>query len=163
MDLNSTHFSKTKKLTVSAMVIALYVCVMYITQGFAFGAYQIRIATALYALAYCFPFLVMPLAFSNFLSNTLFGGLGPIDMIGGFCVGLLTSFLVYLIRRFHLPQWLVILPVAFVPGLGIPTYLSALLNVPYLVLAASLCVGQLVAGIVGFLLVKGLSHYQKEV
>lgn len=163
MDLNSNNFSKTKKLTVSAMIIALYVCIMYLTQSFSFGAYQIRIATALYALAYCFPFLILPLGFANFLSNTLFGGLGPIDMLGGFLVGLLTSFLVYLIRHFHLPQWLVAIPVTLIPGLCIPIYLSGLLNVPYPFLAGSLCIGQIIPGIVGALFVKWMQHHQKEV
>ena len=46
------NMSKVQKLTVSAMVMALYVVVLYFTQSFSFGAYQIRIATALYALAY---------------------------------------------------------------------------------------------------------------
>ena len=60
------NMSKIQKLTVSAMVMALYVVVLYFTQSFSFGAYQIRIATALYALAYLFPFLVLPLGFANF-------------------------------------------------------------------------------------------------
>ena len=48
---------RVQKMTFSAMVIALYVTVLYFTQSFSFGAYQIRIATALYALSYLFPFL----------------------------------------------------------------------------------------------------------
>ena len=63
------NMSKVQKLTVSAMVMALYVVVLYFTQSFSFGAYQIRIATALYALAYLFPFLVLPLGFANFIAN----------------------------------------------------------------------------------------------
>ena len=47
-----TNMSRVQKLTFSAMVIALYVTVLYFTQSFSFGAYQIRIATALYALSY---------------------------------------------------------------------------------------------------------------
>ncbi len=43
------NMSKVQKLTVSAMVMALYVVVLYFTQSFSFGAYQIRIVTALYA------------------------------------------------------------------------------------------------------------------
>jgi len=45
----------TRKLTISAMVVALYIVVLYLTQSVSFGAYQIRIATSLYALAYEFP------------------------------------------------------------------------------------------------------------
>ena len=51
----------TRKLTISAMVVALYIVVLYLTQSVSFGAYQIRIATSLYALAYAFPFLVIPM------------------------------------------------------------------------------------------------------
>ena len=38
----------TRKLTISAMVVALYIVLIYLTQGISFGAYQIRIATSLY-------------------------------------------------------------------------------------------------------------------
>ena len=61
-------------MTFSAMIMALYVVLVYITQSFSFGAYQIRIATSVYALAYLFPFLVLPLGLANSISNTLFGG-----------------------------------------------------------------------------------------
>mgnify|MGYP002721782455 CR=1 FL=1 len=66
----------TRKLTISAMVVALYIVVLYVTQSVSFGAYQIRIATSLYALAYAFPFLVIPMGIGNLISNFLFGGLG---------------------------------------------------------------------------------------
>ena len=46
----------TRKLTISAMVVALYIVLIYLTQGISFGAYQIRIATSLYALAYAFAY-----------------------------------------------------------------------------------------------------------
>ena len=66
----------TRKLTISAMVVALYIVVLYLTQSVSFGVYQIRIATSLYALAYAFPFLVIPMGIGNLISNFLFGGLG---------------------------------------------------------------------------------------
>ena len=91
--------SKVQKLTVSAMVMALYVVVLYFTQSFSFGAYQIRIATALYALAYLFPFLVLPLGFANFIANFLFGGLGLLDWFGGCFVGIIVTAIIVLIRR----------------------------------------------------------------
>ena len=49
--------TKTRKITISAIVIALYVVIMVITQSFAFGAIQVRLATSLYSLSYIFPFL----------------------------------------------------------------------------------------------------------
>ena len=48
---------RTKKLTLSGLTIALYIVMMYFTQSFSFGQYQIRLATGLYSLAYHFSFL----------------------------------------------------------------------------------------------------------
>lgn len=152
------NMSKVQKLTVSAMVMALYVVVLYFTQSFSFGAYQIRIATALYALAYLFPFLVLPLGFANFIANFLFGGLGLLDWFGGCFVGIIVTAIIVLIRRKGWSRWLMILPIILVPGLGVPSYLSYLLHVPYSVLATSLCIGQSVPAVCGVVLVNVLQH-----
>ena len=77
------HLTKTQKLTISALCMALYLVVMMCTQSFAFGQYQVRIATALYGLSAIFPFLIIPFGLVNVLANTLMGGLGPLDMLGG--------------------------------------------------------------------------------
>ena len=152
------NMSKVQKLTVSAMVMALYVVVLYFTQSFSFGAYQIRIATALYALAYLFPFLVLPLGFANFITNFLFGGLGLLDWFGGCFVGIIVTAIIVLIRRRGWSRWLMILPIILVPGLGVPSYLSYLLHVPYSVLATSLCIGQSVPAVCGVVLVNVLQR-----
>lgn len=152
------NMSKVQKLTVSAMVMALYVVVLYFTQSFSFGAYQIRIATALYALAYLFPFLVLPLGFANFIANFLFGGLGLLDWFGGCFVGIIVTAIIVLIRRKGWSRWLMILPIILGPGLGVPSYLSYLLHVPYSVLATSLCIGQSVPAVCGVVLVNVLQR-----
>ena len=152
------NMSKVQKLTVSAMVMALYVVVLYFMQSFSFGAYQIRIATALYALAYLFPFLVLPLGFANFIANFLFGGLGLLDWFGGCFVGIIVTAIIVLIRRKGWSRWLMILPIILVPGLGVPSYLSYLLHVPYSVLATSLCIGQSVPAVCGVVLVNVLQR-----
>ena len=152
------NMSKVQKLTVSAMVMALYVVVLYFTQSFSFGAYQIRIATALYALAYLFPFLVLPLGFANFIANFLFGGLGLLDWFGGCFVGIIVTAIIVLIRRKGWSRWLMILPIILVPGLGVPSYLRYLLHVPYSVLATSLCIGQSVPAVCGVVLVNVLQR-----
>ena len=148
--------SKTKKLTISAIVIALYVVIMTITQSFSFGAIQIRLATSLYALAYIFPFLVLPLGLSNLLSNMLLGGLSISDILGGALVGILTALLLYCVRKYKLNITLTILPIIFIPGLIVPIWLSMILNVPYSALAVSLCLGQVIPAILGSFLIKVL-------
>lgn len=149
--------SKTQKLTLSAMVIALYVVVVYITQGISFGAYQIRMATSLYALSYLFPFLVLPLGLANCLSNIL-GGLGVFDIVGGFFVGILTAGLNAGIRRLHLHRFLVAVPIILIPGLGVATWLSYLLGISYPLMALNLLVGQLIPGVCGAVLIEILKR-----
>lgn len=143
-----------RKTALSGICMALYIVIMYFTQGFAFGQYQIRIATSLYALSALYPFLILPLGLSNLLSNLLMGGFGIFDIAGGLAVGLLTSALAYLIKRFGWNDWLIALPIVLIPGLGVPIWLSFLIGVPYPVLAASLVIGQVLPGIVGVILVK---------
>lgn len=153
MNLN---YTKTQKLTISAVCIALYLVVMLCTQSFAFGQYQIRIATALYGLSYLFPFLVLPFGMANLASNILMGGLGPVDAICGLIIGLLTSGTIVLGKRLGFSCWIVAVAVTLLPGLGVPVWLSVLLDIPYIVLAFSLLVGQFVSGIAGMLLVGAL-------
>lgn len=155
------QISSVNKITISGIVMALYIVVMYFTQGFSFGQYQIRLATSLYGLSAIYPFLIVPLGLSNLLSNTLMGGLGIFDMLGGFLVGVLTSFLVYLIRKNNLNDCFIAIPVILVPGLVVPIWLSYILHVPYIVLATSLCIGQIMPGIVAVVLVNQLKNKLK--
>lgn len=154
--MNMTNLSKTQKLVFSSMVMALYIVILYFTQSFSFGAYQIRIATSMYALSYFFPFLVFPLGLANFIANALFGGLGPIDMIGGCMVGIITTYAIVLIKKCNLNKWLIALPIILVPGLGVSIWLSYLLHMPYTALAISLCIGQIIPSLVGVLFIKAL-------
>ena len=154
--MNTKNLSNTQKLTISAMIMAMYVIVMYITRGFAFGAYQIRLATSLYALSYLFPFLVLPLGLSNCLTNLLFGGMGPLDIFGGLIVGLVTSGLNAYFGKKNMNILFTALPIIFVPGMGVAIWLSYLLNIPYGAMAVNLVIGQIIPGIFGTALVKAL-------
>lgn len=151
-------FASTRRMTIASMVIALYIVLLYLTQGISFGAYQIRIATALYALAYLYPFLVVPLGIANLIANFLFGGLGPLDMFGGCFVGIATTWLIVQIRQHDWNVWLTILPIWFVPSLVVSLWLSYLLHLPYTALVVNLSVGQLVPAICGVFLIQALGR-----
>ena len=155
------EFTKTQKLTISALCIAFYVVVMLCTQSFAFGQYQIRIATAIYGLSAIFPFLAVPLGFANLLSNAMMGGLGPLDMIGGTIVGVTTCSAIVWLKNRNLPNIGITFAIILIPGLVVPIWLSVLLNIPYWVLASSVLMGQVIPGIVGAVLVTALE--KKEV
>ncbi len=137
--------SNSKKIAYSGIVMALYIVVVFATQGISFGQYQIRIATALYALAFHSPFLVIPLALANMLSNLLMGGLGIVDAIGGLIIGLITSGSIVLLKRVTDRAVLLVLPIALAPAFIVPMWLSFILNVPYLALVLSLLIGQVIS------------------
>ena len=139
------------------MVAALYIALMYVGQGFAFGVYQVRLATAIYALAYLFPFSTVPLALANALSNALLGGFGVFDIVGGFGVGLVTAGAIALVRICKLPAWLVILPNILGPGLIVPLWLSHITGVPYWALVVNISIGQITPAILGYILIRALS------
>ena len=150
---------KTKKTTISAMIIALYIVIMYFTQGFSFGQYQIRLATSLYSLAYIYPFLTIPLAIANALSNTLMGGLGIIDIIGGFFVGYVVAKSISQLGKLRYNIKLIFLPIFFI-GLIVPTWLAPILQLPYYMLAINISIGQIIPGILGVIVVDSLLRKQ---
>ena len=162
MKTDMKKLSNTQKLTFSALVMALYVVIMYFTQSFAFGQYQVRIATAIYALAYLFPFLVVPLGLSNLVANMIMGGLGVFDIVGGGLVGLLTAGCCALIGRKRLSPWLAAIPITLIPALGVSLWLSGILGVPYWTLAVSLLVGQAICGALGAVLIRSLRIVWKD-
>jgi len=147
----------TKTLTFSAIVMAAYIALMYLTQSIAFLPQQMRVATALYATSYLFPFLIVPLALANSLSNTLMGGLGFFDIVGGFFVGLVTAGLVALPRKLRLPMWLVIPPIILAPALIVPLWLAPLMEMPYWAVVLGLGIGQTPPAILGYILIRALS------
>ena len=160
--MDMKNLSQTQKLTISGAVMALYIVVMYFTQSFAFGQYQVRIATAIYATAYLFPFLVVPLGLSNLIANMVMGGLGVFDIVGGGLVGLMTAGCCALLGRRHATSWAVVAPIALIPALGVSLWLSGLIGVPYWAMAGSLLVGQAISGVVGALLINALRRVWKE-
>ena len=160
------QFNNTQRLTISAISIAMYLALMIGTQGFAFGQYQVRIATALYGLSAIFPFTIPAFSIANFVSNTVMGGFGLVDSIGGAIVGLLTTGLIVLAKRQGLGNWVLIPIITFVPGLIVPIWLTYFLPVPYWVLVSSLVVGQFVCGVVSYFLINALEkvvYKNKEV
>lgn len=134
----------TKKLALSSLTIALYIVLMYFTQSFSFGQYQVRLATGLYSLAYYFPYLCVPLGLANMLSNILFSG-DFINGILGFIAGTLTCVSICLLKKITTNKIIVVAPIALIPSLIIPIWLSYTIHMPYFYLVVSLLVGQTIS------------------
>ena len=151
-----TKLNTTQKLVLSAIMMALYIAILFVSQ-----AYFLWCSSD--ASGHCFiwinlhlPFLVFPISLANAIANS-FGGLGLIDVVGGFCASFLTTGSIYLIRKAKLSSWFIILPILLVPALVVPIWLSALLKLPYFALVINLLLGQLVPAILGAVLVQELA------
>lgn len=149
--------SSSRKLIISAMIVASYVVIIYFTQGFSFGPIQVRIANSLYALAYIYPFLSCPLGIANVIANLLCGGLGFIDIIGGGIIGCVTTWIVGNMGKKQWNVWLVIIPIIVIPACGVSLWLSMILQMPYLVLLFCLFIGQIPPALLGVALIKQIT------
>lgn len=140
--MENQTFTNVRKLTTSGIVIALYVVILFMTQSFSFGAYQIRIVTSLYALSYLFPFLVIPLGLANFIANMLEVS-ASLTWSEVLFVPLVTSGICHADQK--IPpclRFMIFFPITLVPGLGVALWLSPMVHMPYGALALSLCIGQ---------------------
>lgn len=140
----------TRKIAISGLVIAAYVAATLLLGSISYGQIQVRFSTGLYVLAHFYPFLVVPLGLANAIAN-FFGPFGIYDALGGFVVGVLTSWAVTKMKA----DLLVPLPVALVVPAVVGSYLFLLLRVPFLPLLLYLLAGQTIAAYTaGLILVK---------
>jgi uncharacterized membrane protein len=145
----------TRRITVSGLVMGIYIALMFLTQSFAFLQFQVRIATGLYVLAAVYPWLVIPLGLANMLSNIIMGGLGPSDIFGGLLVGLLTAGACAILGQKKASVYAQVLPIAIIPSIVVPIWLTFIIQVPYLALVLSLLLGQTVSAYtLGLLILK---------
>lgn len=152
--------SSNRKLVFSALIVAIYIVIICFTQGFSFGVIQVRIANCLYALAYAYPFLPLPLGVANVIANLLCGGLGLIDIIGGGIVGCVTAWVVGLIGKKRWNVWLVIIPIVVIPACGVSLWLSMILHISYLISFFSIFIGQILPALLGVILVKQITKFK---
>ena len=82
------------------------------------------------------------------------GGLGLLDMAGGFVVGVFTATGCFYLKKISV--YLVALPILVIPTLLVPAWLSYLIHVPYGILVVSIGMGQILPAILGVLIVKYL-------
>lgn len=146
------QLNRLYKLAFSCFIFLLYIFIMYIDRDSASIYYQIRIATALYTLAYSFPFLIIPLSTANLASNLFFGSWGITDVIGGFFVGFLVTSLVVLIRKKQLNYLFSAVPIILIPALGVSIWLAPLMKISYTSLAITIGIGQIVSATIGIVI-----------
>ena len=151
----------TTRIALTAIFAALYSVGVVFLAPISFQVFQVRVADALLPLAILFGWpAVLGLSLGAFVAN-VFGGLGPVDMVGGALANFIATLAAWRIARGRSKGWILvgigveILIVTFVVG----SYLSYLLAIPLQLSWFGILLGSLVAiGVLGSILLLALSR-----
>ena len=153
---------KTRLMTESALIAAVYVALVLLFKPISFGAIQFRIAEALCILPFCSLSAVPGLALGCLLGNFFSGAAMP-DVLFGTLATLLAAILSYKLRDIN--KWLVCLPPILANAIIVPFVLQYAYGVPdgYFFLFATVGIGEILAvGVLGNILLLALEG-RKEV
>ena len=119
---------KTKHITQSAIIAAIYVALTAIFAPISFGHnfFQMRISEAACVLALFTPSAIPGLFIGCAASNLLFGGLGIIDLVLGSLATLIAAILTYVLRKKN--KFISLMPPILVNALIVGTYLNFLIS-----------------------------------
>jgi len=149
------------QIALTAIFAALYAVGVVFLAPISFQIFQVRVADALLPLAILFGWpAIIGLSLGAFVAN-VFGGLGPVDMIGGALANFIATLLAWRIVSWKGSRWRLvgvggeILVVTLVVG----TYLSYLLAIPLELSWLGIFLGSVTAiGVLGSILLFALSR-----
>ena len=149
------------RVTLTAVFAATYAVGVVFLAPISFQIFQVRLADALLPLAMLFGWpAVLGLSLGAFVAN-FFGGLGPVDIIGGSVANFIATFTAWQIVRRQGRRWALVgicvevLVITFIVG----PYLSYLLVMPIGVGVLGIFLGSLAAiGILGSILFFALTR-----
>ena len=153
---------KTRLMTESALIAAVYVALVLLFKPISFGAIQFRIAEALCILPFFSLSAVPGLALGCLLGNFFSGAAMP-DVLFGTLATLLAAILSYKLRDIN--KWLVCFPPILANAIIVPFVLQYAYGVPdsYFFLFATVGIGEILAvGVLGNILLLALEG-RKEV
>jgi uncharacterized membrane protein len=150
-----------KQIVLTAVFAALYSVGVVFLAPISFQVFQVRVADAMLPLAMLFGWpAVVGLSLGAFVAN-VFGGLGPVDMVGGALANFIATYAAWRIVTSRGRRWMLvgvgveIVVVTLVVG----TYLSYLLAIPITISWLGILLGSLTAiGALGSILLYTLSR-----
>jgi uncharacterized membrane protein len=146
--------------TLAAVFAALYAVGVLVLAPISFQAFQVRVADALLPLTILFGWpAIIGLALGALVAN-MFGGLGPIDILGGSLANLVAGYVAWRVALNRGRSWIFVavgLQVLIVT-LTVGTYLSYLFAMPLEIGWLGVMIGSIVAiGFLGSLLLHATS------
>jgi len=147
-------------IALTAVFAAIYSIGVVFLAPISFQVFQVRVADALLPLAMLFGWpAVLGLSLGAFVAN-IFGGLGPIDMVGGSVANFIATLVAWRIATSKGKRWSLVGVGAeiIVVTLVVGTYLSYLLAIPLEISWLGIFLGSLTAiGVLGSILFFALS------
>lgn len=141
--------------TLTAVFAAIYAVGVVALAQISFLPFQVRVADALLPLAMVFGWpAVVGLSIGAFVAN-FFGGLGPVDIVGGAFANFLATFAAWRIARHKSNSWglIGVIVEILVVTLIVGSYLSYLFGIPLEAGWADVMLGSIIAiGILGSIL-----------
>ena len=139
---------------------ALYAVGVMVLAPISFQVFQVRVADALLPLAILFGWpAILGLSLGAFVAN-LFGGLGPVDIVGGSVANLVAGYVAWRVAAGG-GKWRVLVAIGLqilIVTVIVGTYLSYILALPLGITWFGVMVGSIVAvGFLGLLLLRALS------
>jgi uncharacterized membrane protein len=132
-----------RKTAFAGVVAAMYIALVQITIPTSFGLLQFRAAEALTLLPFLFPAAIPGLFAGCFISNFLFGGLGPVDWVFGSLATLTAAVVTSRCKS----RWLAAAPPIVINAVVVGAYLSLMFEnaayIPFGVLTVG--IGQVAA------------------
>ena len=151
----------TIRVTLTAVFAALYAVGVIFLAPISFQAFQVRIADALLPLSILLGWpVVLGVTIGAFVAN-FFGGLGPVDMIGGAVANFIATLAAWMIarRRNRITALAGVAAEIIIVTLIVGTYLSYLLALPIGVGLLGVFLGSVIAiGLLGSILLFALSN-----
>jgi len=152
--------ASSREISLTIIFATLYAVAVVSLAPISFNIYQVRVADALLPLSIIFGWpSIIGLTIGAGLAN-MFGGLGPVDIVGGAAANFTATLLAWKIGyRGFTGGWICavsveVLAVTIVVG----SYLSILFDVPLQASILGVLVGSLIAiGLLGYLLLRAIS------
>lgn len=148
-------------ISLTALFAALYAVGVVALAPISFQLFQVRVADALLPLAVLFGWpAVLGFTLGAFVAN-FFGGLGPIDVVGGSIANLVATYAAWKLgqRQMRGSRILAVATEVIVVSLIVGSYLSYLFEMPIEVGLFGVLLGSLIAiGVLGYALLLAISR-----
>lgn len=142
----------------ASLIAAVYAVLTVLLGEFSYGPIQFRVSEALAILPLVEPSAILGITVGCAISN-IFGGFGPIDIIGGSLVTLIAAIITSKMPN----KILAVLPPIILNSLIVSIWVSKMSGLPYIPIVINILIGEIIAvAILGLIFLSAYEKYKKK-